>query len=195
MQDTMKLSVTEAELDSATTNVQDMLFVRQIIESMGLTVKLPMILRVDNQGVRDLINNWSVGGRTRHVATKAMFLRELKEWGVLAIEYMPGSEMSTDLFTKNLPGPLFAKHSHYYMTEDDMQAEQQQARETAGISNLAGGVVRRADLNEARGGPAVQSEGATQVDVKGYGRPLLLDIGELKEKNHEGGLIELALSG
>jgi hypothetical protein len=74
----------KGKFNSATTNVQDMLFVRQIIESMGLKVKLPMVLRVDNQGVRELIKNWSVGGRTRHVATKAMFLRELKEWGLVA---------------------------------------------------------------------------------------------------------------
>jgi hypothetical protein len=79
MQETMKLSLTEAKLDSATSNVQDMLFVRQIIKSMGLKVKLPMILSVDNQGVKELVNNWSAGGRTPHVATKAMFLRELKE--------------------------------------------------------------------------------------------------------------------
>jgi hypothetical protein len=77
LQETMKLSVTEAELDSATTNVQYMLFVRQIVESLGLKVKIPMKLQVDSQGVQELINNWSVGGRTRHVATKAMFLCEL----------------------------------------------------------------------------------------------------------------------
>jgi hypothetical protein len=69
-----KLSVTEAKLDSATTNVQDMLFVKQIIKSMGLKVKIPMVLQVDNQGVRELVNNWSVGGHTCHGATKAMFL-------------------------------------------------------------------------------------------------------------------------
>jgi hypothetical protein len=55
-----------------------MLFVWQIIESMGFQVKMPMVLRVDNQGVRELVNNWSVGSRTRHVAAKAMFLCELK---------------------------------------------------------------------------------------------------------------------
>jgi hypothetical protein len=76
MQETMKLLVTEAELDSAVTNVQDMLFVKLIIESLGLKVKILMILSVDNQGVRELVNNWSVGGRTWHVASKAMFLRE-----------------------------------------------------------------------------------------------------------------------
>jgi hypothetical protein len=44
MQKTMKLLVTEAELDSAITKVQDMLFVKQIIESMGLKMKILMIL-------------------------------------------------------------------------------------------------------------------------------------------------------
>jgi hypothetical protein len=51
MQETMKLSVTEAELDSATSNGQDMLFVRKIITGIGLKVKTPMTLQVDNQGV------------------------------------------------------------------------------------------------------------------------------------------------
>jgi hypothetical protein len=51
MQQTMKLSVTEAELDSTTTNIQDMLFVWQIVESLGFKVKVPMILQVENQGV------------------------------------------------------------------------------------------------------------------------------------------------
>jgi hypothetical protein len=51
----------EAELDCATTTMQDMLFVQQIIESMGFQVKMPMVLRVENQGMRELVNNWSVG--------------------------------------------------------------------------------------------------------------------------------------
>jgi hypothetical protein len=139
MQETMKLSVTEAELDSATKNVQDMLFVKQIIESMGLKVKIPMVLRVDNQGVRELVNNWSVGGRTRHVATKAMFLRELKEWGLLKIEFISGSQMCADLLTKNLPGPLFSKHSEYFVSDAEVTVdEDSQARESAGMKESGG---------------------------------------------------------
>jgi hypothetical protein len=141
MQDTRKLSVTEAELDSAVTNVQDMLFVRQILESMGLKVKLPMVLRVDNSGVRELVNNWSVGGRTRHVANKAMYLRELKEWGVLKVLYQAGGEMCSDVFTKNLPRPAFEKHTSHYVVnnlsasgkQEQQQVEQQQARESVGF--------------------------------------------------------------
>jgi hypothetical protein len=134
MQEMMKLSVTEAELDSAVTNIQDMLFAKQIIESMGLKFKVPMIPSVDNQGVRELVNNWSVGGRTWHVATKEMFLRELKECGLVVVKYLPGSLMCLTLLTKNLPGPLFEKHSASYVTDVDVEveAEEQQAREAVG---------------------------------------------------------------
>lgn len=123
MQTTMKLSVTESELDSATTNVQDMLFCKQILESIGLKVKVPMESCVDNQGVRELINNWSVGGRTRHIATKAMFHRELKEQWLLVVKYKPGVDMPTDLFTKNLPCPIFRRHTPKYTTDESFGLE------------------------------------------------------------------------
>jgi hypothetical protein len=129
MQETMKLSVTEAELESAVTNVQGMLFMRQIIESMGLKVKLPMILCVDNQGVRELVNNWSVGSWTRHAATKAMFLRELKEWGLIVMKYLPGSKMSTEFARSD-----FEKHVKHYVTDVQVEdTKKQQAREAVGI--------------------------------------------------------------
>jgi hypothetical protein len=61
------LSVTEAELFAAVMTVQDMLFIMRIVESMRLRVKKPMVLEIDNKGAKDLVNNWSVGGRLRQV--------------------------------------------------------------------------------------------------------------------------------
>jgi hypothetical protein len=78
--------VTEAELESTITNVQDVLFVKQTIKSMGLKITTPMILSVDNQGVWELVNNWSGRGQTQHVATIVIFLRELKEWGLVVLK-------------------------------------------------------------------------------------------------------------
>jgi hypothetical protein len=66
-----------------------------------------MVLEVDNKGVVDLANNWSVGGRTPHISVHVNFLRELKEQGLLCVVWIPTDENSADLFTKNLPGPLF----------------------------------------------------------------------------------------
>lgn len=61
------LSTTEAELFAAVLTAQDMMFVYHIVTSLGLTVEILMILYVDNKGAVDLANNWSVGGRTRHM--------------------------------------------------------------------------------------------------------------------------------
>jgi hypothetical protein len=115
MQETTTLSVTESEFVAAVSAVQDMLYEMRVLESIGLKVQLPMVLEVDNKGVVDLANNWSVGGRTRHISVRVNFIRELKEQGLLCVVWIPMDENSADLFTKNLPGPLFEKHANVFI--------------------------------------------------------------------------------
>jgi len=79
------LSVTEAELYASVQCAQDILFVWRIIKSIGLKVKLPMILELDNKGAVDIANNWSVAGRRKHIDTKQYFVRELKEDGIIKV--------------------------------------------------------------------------------------------------------------
>ena len=67
MQKHVTLSATEAELAEVVTRVQDMMYVYRVVTSMGLQVELPLTAEIDNSGVRDLTNSWSVGERTRHV--------------------------------------------------------------------------------------------------------------------------------
>jgi hypothetical protein len=114
------LSVTEAELFAATCCAQDMLFEMRILASMGLKVfKKPMRLYVDNKGAKDLCDNWSVGGRTRHVEVKQLFLRELKESKHIDTNWIPGEEMASDIYTNNLPGPSFDKHRSKFVGVDE----------------------------------------------------------------------------
>gem|GEM_PF-6951265 len=117
MQKVVALSVTEAELMSAVQCAQDMLYVMRVLESIGLTVKKPMVLEMDNTGAVDLANNWSVGGRTRHIETRQHFLRDLKEEGIIKVTWIPGKENEADLLTKNLAGPDFNKHTQTILTE------------------------------------------------------------------------------
>jgi hypothetical protein len=99
-QKSVALSVCEAEQTAGVLCAQDMLYVWHILESMGIKVKLPMILEMDNKGAVDLANNWSIGGRTRHVDVQRCFLWELKESEVMDIRWIKGSENNTDAFTK-----------------------------------------------------------------------------------------------
>jgi hypothetical protein len=106
MQKTVTLSLCKAELNAAVLCVQDMLYAKNLIELVGLKVELPINLEIDNRGAIDLINSFSVGGRTRHIDFKQCFLRELKEAKQLVGNWIPGLENSADMFTKNLDGPL-----------------------------------------------------------------------------------------
>ena len=118
MQKIVALSVTEAGLFSGTQCAQDMLYVMHVIEGMELKVKKPMKLKMDNKGAKDLANNYSVGRRTCHIDVRQYFLQDLKEQGIIMTEWIPGEENPSDLFTKNLGGPLFKKHISAFVSDE-----------------------------------------------------------------------------
>ena len=118
MQRVVALSVTEAELMAGVQCAQDMLYVKRVLESMGLQIELPMILKIDNSGAVDLANNWSAGGRTRHMETRMFFLRDMKEEGIIKTIWLKGDENQVDMFTKNLAGPVFQKCAKVFVRED-----------------------------------------------------------------------------
>lgn len=81
------LLVCEADLyDGGILCVQDMLYIKHVIESLGFKVKLPTQFEMDNKGAVDLANNCSVRGCTHHSGTKIEFLRGFKENSVLEKE-------------------------------------------------------------------------------------------------------------
>ena len=118
-QKTVALSVMEAELYAAVLCAQDMIYVRNVLLSIGLKVKLSMILECNNQGPVDPANSWSVGGRTHDIDVRQCFLRELKEAGVLHMKWISGKENDSDMLTKNLDGPLFEKFASVYVGKDE----------------------------------------------------------------------------
>jgi hypothetical protein len=119
MQKNVALAVSTAELHSAVECAQDMLFAMKVVESIGLEVEKPMILEIDNKGAKDNGHNWSVGGRNRHVEIWQNFLHELNEENILIMKWVPGKMNCVDLFTKNLGGPLFEKHTRVFVGTDE----------------------------------------------------------------------------
>jgi hypothetical protein len=67
-----------------------------------------------NQGVVYLANNSSVGGRTRHIDDQSVFLKELKEAGILVIKWIAGTDNEAGIFTKNLDGPTFQRYTNIF---------------------------------------------------------------------------------
>ena len=94
---------------------QDMLFIKRLLESLHLNVAMPILLYCDNWGTVDLINNFSCGGRTRHVEARCLALRQLKS--ILKVVWIKSEDNEADVFTKNLQGPLYAEHTSHFMAD------------------------------------------------------------------------------
>ena len=122
MQPITALSVTEAELIAATECAQDLVFIKNVLESIGMKVRLPIYLHIDNSGCIDLIYNWSAGGPTRHIDNCIYFLRELKKEEtksiVMPLDCRPTALNQSDIFTKNNDTNTFEEHTSVYCTDE-----------------------------------------------------------------------------
>ena len=115
MQKRVALSSTEAELYAAVSCVQMMMYIKRILKSLSLQVKLPMVMETDNKGVVDLIDNWSIDGNTKHVETRIHYMRELKEDNIVKLYWIPREENESDMLVKNATQSEFEKHSSKFI--------------------------------------------------------------------------------
>ena len=81
MEERFTPSVVEAEVAAVTYSRYHIHF-WNVVNSIGLKVKLYKKVKVDNQGAMGVINRWNVGGCTRVVEGSINYLRELKDRGV-----------------------------------------------------------------------------------------------------------------
>ena len=61
-----------------------------------------MLLEIGNKGTVDLINSWIVGGRTRHVETRQLCLREMKEQGIFQVSWISGDDNEVEFVHQEL---------------------------------------------------------------------------------------------
>ena len=90
----------------------------KLIESLKLKVRKPMIVYSDNKGAVDLVNGWSIGGGTKHMDCRVMFLRELKENGTIRVQWIPSGDNPSDIYTKNVEKETFIKHARNICGEE-----------------------------------------------------------------------------
>jgi hypothetical protein len=97
------LSSTEAEYVAMSETCMAIMHVKQLIEFMGIEVKTPIELNVDNQEAIFLANNAS-SSRTRHIDTRYHYVRELAEETnpIVKIVYRRTEDNKADIHTKNV---------------------------------------------------------------------------------------------
>ena len=109
------LSSSEAEFVALSEAAKEIKFVVQVLISMGIPVRLPVICRVDNIGAIFMAENVSTSQRTKHIDTRYHFVREFVEEGFIKIIFVRTKENRSDGFTKNVTGEIYDAHVETFM--------------------------------------------------------------------------------
>ena len=104
LQGMVALSSTEAEYIGLTAAAQEIAWLRELMGEIGYKQSKPTLLLADNQGSIALTKNPGYRSRTKHIARKFHYVREVvneRKWAV--VDYCPTEEMLADILTKALP--------------------------------------------------------------------------------------------
>ena len=82
-----------------------------------MKVKLPIVIRVDNLGADFMSENVSVSQRTKHVDVRYRCVQEFVFDGFIKVIFVKTEDNDSDIFTKNLGGDLFHRHSKKMIIE------------------------------------------------------------------------------
>jgi hypothetical protein len=107
-QNVVALSSAEAEFMAASLLVQEVMYIRKLLEKLGFLQSGPTPIFEDN---RTCIawSEGSVGGsdRAKHIDLRCHFVHEAVKSGILTLRVVNSSDNVADLLTKPLPEPAF----------------------------------------------------------------------------------------
>jgi hypothetical protein len=101
------LSTCEAELYAESAAIQEVLWLRGLMEELGLHTRVGSTVYGDNQSTIAVSQNGVKGERTKHVDVKYHFVTEAVERGLISLKWVPSSQQQADIFTKALAAPVF----------------------------------------------------------------------------------------
>ena len=103
-------SSTEAEYVSASSAGREILWMRSLLVEIGIEIKGPTRLMVDNQSALKVLKNPKHHGRMKHIDIKHHWIRDTIKRGDIEAHFLPTGEMIADIFTKPLPRPAVEQH-------------------------------------------------------------------------------------
>ena len=89
--------------------VQDVLYLRSLLEEMGVKLEGATVIQEDNQSCIKMCKNPVMQKRTKHIDIKHHFVSERVEEGTVELQYCATEDMCADLMTKTLAKPKLEK--------------------------------------------------------------------------------------
>lgn len=102
-QATVALSSTEAEYMAMSNASKEAIYLKRLLDEIGIRYCDSILLNIDNQGAIKLAMNPVYHNRTKHIDIKYHHIREVVRNKEVTLNYCPTTEMIADILTKNLP--------------------------------------------------------------------------------------------
>jgi len=110
------LSSAESEYIQITLACQEILYLREVLETLGFKQTATAIFE-DNQAAIAICNNPCHRTRTRHIQRRYHFIRQCVRDGNVYVVYVRSADNVADVLTKPTPEPLFRKQRSMVLNE------------------------------------------------------------------------------
>ena len=110
LQKVVSLSSAEAEFYACAEAVKEVPFIVQILRFLGVEVKTPVEVKVDNVGAIYMSQNQASSTRTRHMDTRWFYVNDLQDDGLIIVKFVRSEENVSDVATKNVSAMTMDKH-------------------------------------------------------------------------------------
>ena len=95
----------------------------EILCSMGMKIKLPIVCRVDNIGAIFIAENATACPKSKHIDIRAKYVTKFIADGFLKVVFVKTDENMADIFTKNVSSELQDKHRENFVWNIDEMAD------------------------------------------------------------------------
>ena len=109
-QTTIALSSTEAEYIALSKAGREACWLCNLYEEIGYNQLSPNIIKGDNEGSISMARNPQFHKRSKHIATRWHWVRDLVQNGIVSIESCRDPDQTADVMTKPLSRPKHQKH-------------------------------------------------------------------------------------
>jgi hypothetical protein len=118
LQTTVAFSSAKAEYMACCFATREAVWLRRLLNEVGLAMKGPTPLHQDNSGCVSLSGNWRADQRTKHIDVQYHYVREQVEAKSVLVKRIATTEQVADALTKPLPRPKFEWcREHFGMVE------------------------------------------------------------------------------
>jgi hypothetical protein len=110
-QKVVSLSSSEAEFYACAEAVKEIPFIAQLLLFLGIPVKLPVDVWVDNVGAIFMSENRTSSSRTRHMDTRWWYVNQLQEEEkLIKVRFVRTAQNVSDVGTKNVTVDVYKTH-------------------------------------------------------------------------------------